>query len=646
MLSLAKAYRTYSTLLGDSPFTAAGDALCLQGKNLKNGGTFIVIVVVNAHQEDGSLKVTLSPIEKELIDRANARVKLINEKRLKKYRKKLADDPKTPAPHLLKEFGADNPDERASKWQILDSTLLEQMLRAHRDQDGFLIYKAVPAVAAQQIVKEIQEAFNSYFAAREAYKIKPELFTGAPMLPGFLEKNGRATITLTAQALKRKDGKAGSTPSYRFPSINRKTVHKRYDKKTALSGTEKTAFQAFDLDTALAGIRTNAKVPKDADLSEVRLAPMVDGKIKLEAVFAWPLKLAPACFAARIYTQLEQEIEAENQAKIAAGKKVREPNAAAINTRLIKLLENIPFAKLPRIASGDMGVNNIITMAYSTGLPGYVISNRRIENKVRRFDQKIDTLRAQLMAGMPDDWKALLERQKKKEKLTPDEQKAVREGKQAINTDPQLQALYAAKERWLNDALHKISAGIVKELVNHKIEVFVIGLNALWKQACQMGRKQNRRFYNAPHTRLLELLKYKCLAAGILVVTTEESYTSKTSFALDEQLQTFQEKAATSTEPVKDVPTHGECPPAGEETGQAVVLSGKRGTGKRRHFFESPGADAGWQTIHADLNGAYNIIRKIFKHFRHHPGLSSRFLLAWLSPKLGLSRMQLRPKAV
>lgn len=38
----------------------------------------------------------------------------------------------------------------------------------------------------------------------------------------------------------------------------------------------------------------------------------------------------------------------------------------------------------------------------------------------------------------------------------------------------------------------------------------------------------NRAMYNFPHARFIEILKYKAMLNDILVIETEESYTSKT----------------------------------------------------------------------------------------------------------------------
>lgn len=82
-----------------------------------------------------------------------------------------------------------------------------------------------------------------------------------------------------------------------------------------------------------------------------------------------------------------------------------------------------------------------------------------------------------------------------------------------------------------------------------------------------------------PHARFIQLLTYKAEPVGMQVIVTEESYTSKASFLDLDPLPTYDPER-------EDEPT----------------FSGKR---KRRLCQTSSG-----RAINADINGAYNIIRK------------------------------------
>ena len=58
----------------------------------------------------------------------------------------------------------------------------------------------------------------------------------------------------------------------------------------------------------------------------------------------------------------------------------------------------------------------------------------------------------------------------------------------------------------------------------------VIGLNKGWKQETNIGKVNNQNFVQIPHSKLIEMLQYKCQLEGIKVIIREESYTSKSDF--------------------------------------------------------------------------------------------------------------------
>lgn len=130
------------------------------------------------------------------------------------------------------------------------------------------------------------------------------------------------------------------------------------------------------------------------------------------------------------------------------------------------------------------------------------------------------------------------------------------------------------RNRRIDHYMHTASRRIVDRLVDERIGTLIIGQNADWKQQINIGKRNNQNFVLVPHARFVEMLKYKCQLVGIVTAITEESYTSKTSF-LDGE------------EPVKH----------------------KRYAGHRikRGLFKS----ANGTLINADLNGAYQIIKKV-----------------------------------
>ena len=130
----------------------------------------------------------------------------------------------------------------------------------------------------------------------------------------------------------------------------------------------------------------------------------------------------------------------------------------------------------------------------------------------------------------------------------------------------------------VDDYLHKASKYLVNHLVSNDIPILIIGHNKGWKQDINIGKVNNQKFVQIPHSRFIDMIKYKCDKVGINVIETEESYTSKCSFKDSEDLK-FHEK-----------------------------YLGKRV--KRGLFRNSDGS-----LINADLNGALNILRKVIGEY-------------------------------
>ena len=127
----------------------------------------------------------------------------------------------------------------------------------------------------------------------------------------------------------------------------------------------------------------------------------------------------------------------------------------------------------------------------------------------------------------------------------------------------------------INDYLHKASRIIVDFCTANDINTIVIGNNKEWKQNSSLSKKENQHFVQIPFSRFIEMIKYKAEEKGIAVVLTEESYTSGTSFIDDEM-------------PIKE------------------------NYNKKRRIHRGIFKSNDDILINADLNGAYQIIKKVF----------------------------------
>jgi len=148
--------------------------------------------------------------------------------------------------------------------------------------------------------------------------------------------------------------------------------------------------------------------------------------------------------------------------------------------------------------------------------------------------------------------------------------------RQKIKTGSRLLRLTEKRNRKINDFFHRLSRGIVEWCVGHDVGTIVVGYNGGgWKQSLRLGRRNNQNFVQIPFQKLLQQVCYKAEEAGITVVVREENHTSKCSFLDLEPLEHREEYA-----------------------GRRI---------SRGLFRSSKGV-----VINADVNAAYNIIRKAF----------------------------------
>lgn len=207
-----------------------------------------------------------------------------------------------------------------------------------------------------------------------------------------------------------------------------------------------------------------------------------------------------------------------------------------------------------RVMGIDLGVNNLATCGTNVGR-GLIIDGKPLKSINQYFNKKL--------AKMKSDNDALLDKELKRKVET-----------QRHHSTRNIERLYRKRRNKVKDYLHKASCSIFDYAASNDITTIVVGKNVGWKQECDMGARNNQIFVQIPHAKFIDILTYKARARGIMLVTTEESYTSKCSFIDNEEM------------------CHHE------------QYMGKRI--KRGLFRTKEG-----RLINADLNGALNIIRKV-----------------------------------
>lgn len=200
------------------------------------------------------------------------------------------------------------------------------------------------------------------------------------------------------------------------------------------------------------------------------------------------------------------------------------------------------------MASIDLGVDNLA--AVTSNKPGFkpILVNGRL---VKSINQYYNKRKAELQACLP-------------------------KGK---GTTTRIQKLSTKRNFRVDNYLHLASRFIVDSLISNNIGSLIIGKNDGWKQKLNIGKQNNQNFICLPHDKFIHQLRYKAELVGIQVITTEESYSSKASFLDLDPIPVYQK-------------------------GKKYRFSGRRI--KRGLYKASNG-----RRINADVNGSFNIMRKV-----------------------------------
>ncbi len=149
--------------------------------------------------------------------------------------------------------------------------------------------------------------------------------------------------------------------------------------------------------------------------------------------------------------------------------------------------------------------------------------------------------------------------------------------KKTNNTEytKRINRLHLKRNNKIYDIFHKISKEVINYCIKNNIGTIVIGYNEGWKQKINIGKKNNQNFVMVPFLKLVKQIEYKSKIKGIQLIIVDESYTSKCSFLDNESIEKHK------------------------------IYLGKRISRNLFRTFDG-------RIIDADINGAYNIIKKAF----------------------------------
>ena len=151
-----------------------------------------------------------------------------------------------------------------------------------------------------------------------------------------------------------------------------------------------------------------------------------------------------------------------------------------------------------KVASIDLGLNNLATVVTNDGSNPILMSGKKIKSINQYYNKKT----SQKKALLPNN----------------------------IFSSKSLDRLWRKRNNKLSYELHKITKFLANYFDERDISTVIIGKNIGWKNGINIGKRNNQNFVNIPYTTFINQLTYKCKLLGINVITREESYTSKASF--------------------------------------------------------------------------------------------------------------------
>ena len=575
--NIDKSIRTIALTIPNKEWKNVARELTHEAKNLYNITTYLIRQVVtsydyNAASKQHKRKKDLHQAQTDVIDRFNATIENVNAKR-----KETADKKNKPFVEIASlTVGMD----KSPLSIILNSTVLDNMAKNHIDNKRICTYRAIPAVAAQQVVLSVIDVWKATLSSLIKYHKTPNLFTGRPGYPHFQQKDGHFPLEFPYASISNfipkprsarvitEAGVFGSTPEYQQEFYN-------FNVKQAIDAAcKKRGWKDY--------------IPR-----HIRIIAN-STKVKVEAIVVLNQEYPKASLLGKLLKDKNTAEEMNSHSNI--------------NEREEFLKSHLPEMGSLNLAGIDVGLNNVCAVSFSNGYRGMVHSSERLLDRMKLFDTKIDELISSLTTDRVKELQA-------KKKIGKEELIELRTAQKEIYSDAKYLRLLWRKNNVKSDFEHKITHDIVQTCRKNKTDVIVIGQNKGIKNNKSIGTELNRDFHNIAHARLMSLIKYKAQEYGIAVITTEESYTSLSSFVDNDELNTYDGKSSAKVE-----------------------YSGIRST-ENRHWFvrqNDAGKLCNSLRVHADINAAFNIIRKLFKTFQYSKDkISMKYNVRRISPCVG-----------
>ena len=253
-------------------------------------------------------------------------------------------------------------------------------------------------------------------------------------------------------------------------------------------------------------------------------------------------------FFPKIFNNFTKKIVCANKDNFVSFQQVRfVPNR---NHIVMEVVYNVEISDIKKEDNGrylaiDIGVNNLATITNNFRESPIIINGKGLKSVNKYYNKQVSHYRGIAKRVNKSDCTHRMDR------------------------------LTTKRNQKIDDYMHKTSRYIVDYAIRNDVSTIVIGKNNGWKQNSDMGKAVNQTFTQIPFARLIDMITYKAEEYGISVITTEEAYTSGTSF-LDEEM------------PIKE------------------------NYDKSRRVYRGLFQANNGKTINADVNGSLQILKKVF----------------------------------
>lgn len=171
------------------------------------------------------------------------------------------------------------------------------------------------------------------------------------------------------------------------------------------------------------------------------------------------------------------------------------PKINCFKIEIIYEIDNVNQIENNNIASIDLGLKNLVTLAFSNNKQPMIYKGNRLLKLNHDFNRK------------KNKYQSILAKTQNKK------------------MSKRLLSIYIKRNNQIEDQMHKMSKSIIDQLLENNISTLVVGHNVNQKQKSKL-----KNFVALPIFKLIQLLKYKCEINGIKLIEINEAYTSGTSF--------------------------------------------------------------------------------------------------------------------